>query len=111
MKNTLLAVAFVTSASVAACSWFSSGGSGQVLSGVGDVSACIIGQALSGTTDPTQISQACSNAAISDIEKIVASLINYFANGADAGPANAQLLARLQSLHDAAKAKLASGAK
>jgi len=92
------------------CSWFSNGGGAQVASDVGKVGACIIGQALSGDNDPTQIAQACSPATISDIEQIVQSLISYYETS-DAGVPNAKLMARLQDLHSAAKAKLASGAK
>lgn len=79
------------------CSWFKSNGA-IVATDVGQVAACVIGEAVAGgVIDPLAIVAACGPIAVADIEQIVASLVQSLAAKDAGSPGQIASLVKLQS--------------
>jgi hypothetical protein len=113
------------------CNWWSSNNK-QVVTDVGQVASCVIAEMFQGVTDPLKITGACAPATLSDVEQIIASIINFYDQPQEAGAAVAasgnhcgsgqapygvpgcvsdSLLASFKTLHSNIKASMAAGAK
>jgi hypothetical protein len=109
------------------CGWWSSN-SKQVVTDVGQIASCVIGELFQNVTDPLKIAAACVPATAADVEQIIASIINFYDQPAEAGAVAASdkhcgvgqapykgleqcvtsaQLANFKTAHDQAKAQLA----
>ncbi len=70
--------------SVIGCSWFQAN-KPQVTSDVGQIASCVLTQLFQGNSDPLKITGACIGATMADIEQILASVINFYEQPAEAG--------------------------
>jgi hypothetical protein len=84
MKRDVAVLTESLGGSSAGCSWLK-GNSTMVSNDLMVLSECVIAQVLRGVTDPVTIAAGCVGSAISDVEQILASLIDYYTGPQDGG--------------------------
>jgi hypothetical protein len=81
--------AFGAAGTTAGCGWWK-GNATTVSNDLLVLSECVISQVFKGVTDPVTIAAGCVGSAISDVEQILASLIDYYTGPQDGGAIGAE---------------------
>lgn len=91
------------------CGWWAAN-SNTVVRDAGQIGSCVLAQLFSGASDAGTVVKACDGATFSDVEALIASLIDFYSKPGVSEPAPGMLV-RLRVAHHEVKARIARGEK